>query len=497
MGNMRQDKLPGVSKYHYKITSFKGLDAVSEDSALGLDFCKYGYNIGFSNGALVNGPGIGAPAVPLENGTMRTLPDLSPFARAITKIFHYRKKNAAGENDDRLIAQGDDGLLYQCNVRSGIFQLIEDIPALSADISFLNYYMDGGNKVLICKREGGMYIYDGTAAVYVEDAPGLTSVCMHYDRLFGTDGGDTVYFSRALDPSDWDTSEGQAGYIKLMDEGGNITKVLSFKDHVYLFREHSVYRLTAYTDPKDYSLSKVFLTNALIYPDTVAVYDNNVFFLADNDLYVFDGYSAKKLNQTVTGIIKSHKYASAAVFKNKYYLSVMLKSYAAEKIGDEETGFITKNNGMLVFDLEKGEIAVFRGTDLNALVPLVSGEISLLLCTFHNYRMTTFGMVNDSGRLFDMPLHKLFVSPSSHLGNVDSYKVLRRMYIGTLYPVTVSVTQNGVQTDRAFTGGTQPFVAVYNTIGDTLKIKIDTQNDKMYIHHLKLELDFSRRYYAN
>jgi|GEM_PF-3609194 hypothetical protein len=69
---------PKVIRYKYPITEFKGIDALSDASALGLDTAIYACNIGVSDGKLISGPGVGEPDIKV-GGVTRRIPDLVPF----------------------------------------------------------------------------------------------------------------------------------------------------------------------------------------------------------------------------------------------------------------------------------------------------------------------------------------------------------------------------------------------------------------------------------
>lgn len=55
---------------------------------------------------------------------------------------------------------------------------------------------------------------------------------MHYERLFATTSTDkyTLYFSDDLDPTNWNENITEGGFIQMLDERGELLKVISFWD---------------------------------------------------------------------------------------------------------------------------------------------------------------------------------------------------------------------------------------------------------------------------
>ena len=109
-----------------------------------------------------------------------------------------------------------------------------------------------------------MVVWDGVSDPYeVLDAPKISSMALHYERLFATVDGEknSVWFSDDLDPTNWSMSLDEAGFIELIDERGALLKVVSFLDYIYIFREYGISRLTAYGDQTSFSVSNLFVSS--------------------------------------------------------------------------------------------------------------------------------------------------------------------------------------------------------------------------------------------
>lgn len=497
---LKTETLPTRSRYSYKISRFKGIDAESDENAIELGYCNYGYNIKFKNGTLTNAQGVTVPKVTLSDGTIRTLPS-SIDGVNIKKVYVYHRFDATeGVQDDRIIVVGDNYKVYVCAVNEGNFFCLTIINFPNENVSMLTYYyLDRDVLFMLSETAGNAYLYKVSCVLKIGAAPAVTSACIHNDRAFAVSSTNSnlIHYSKAMDPRVWNVSPTEGGNFSLVDEGGAIKKLVSFKGYLFIFREHAIHRMSAYGSPEDYSISKVFDTNDYIIPDTVAVADGCIVFLAGERLYTFNGYSVEPFGNKLTPLIDDSRYATATFFKNTYYLATHIKNRGSETVGDEAEGGIVKNNALLSIDFTSGDVSVVRGVDIGGLLPFVSGKSSELLVWFNNSRKGSFGMLDDSGTLYGTPLPKLWAAPKSTFGQTDKYKALRRVYLTTAYPVTLNVSMDGVSESRGFEGAVVPQIQTYKSVGDTVSFELSTQNAKMYISNLMMEIDVARRYYGN
>lgn len=124
-----------------------------------------------------------------------------------------------------------------------------------------------------------MKIYDGTAVTGVEDAPPVTSMCAHGERLFLTDAdGDAVWFSDDFDPANWNVSLSEAGFIDFGGAGGRVLKAVSFGGYVYVFKSYGISKVYAYGEQNSFSASEIFVSSGKIRGDSITVCGNCILF---------------------------------------------------------------------------------------------------------------------------------------------------------------------------------------------------------------------------
>ncbi|HOL60679.1 MAG TPA: hypothetical protein PLS05_02205 [Clostridia bacterium] len=497
----RREVLPERSRYNYKITAFQGVNAQKDLTSASLNTANYCFNITIEDGKLLNGPGINTPEVVLEDGTARVIPSLTPYVVGIRKLHLYKRYSQSGARDDRIIALGTDRYVYQARVSQGDFERLAVPRADSSGVSFCNYYFNGRDVLLIVSAAGGMNVYDGESCESYPGTPALKSVCMHYERLFGSDAVNPcrLHFSKDLDPTNWEVSADGAGYIDFMDDGGAIVKVISFKDYIYIFRENSIVRLAAYANPRDYSVSKVFSTSEYIAENSIVTQNGTVFFMAGNFLYSFDGYTATRMLSGVTALVENTVAATACCFKDKLYIAARLKTDNDIAGGDETSAatVLPYNNGFISIDLMTGGVSVFRGASIRGFFPLVSDSISELMVYFGNHRMGYLGKITNSGNLFGIPLNKVWKSPVSNLGSLDKVKTLRRVYVSSRYGIDIETAVDGQRKTLRARGSDKPDMLPVSLVGESASLKISTQNDKMCVSSVTFEFDTIRRYNAD
>ncbi len=496
----RTDTTPSVTRITHKISSFSGIDAYSDELSLSLQTATYAHNVEFCGGTLMQAKGISAPTYETEDGTVCAIPNAGVSGAKYISTILYRRYDYENDVEDyRIVSLLSDGKFYQCPLNGGTFSQIEGLMQVQDKVTLLNYYMNGED-ILIIATTKGIFKYDGEILTTYYDAPLIGVACLHYERLFGVDAEDlnTIRFSNALNPFDWDATDGGSGYISLMDEGGQIEKLISFQGSIYVFREYAIHRLTAYANPSEYSITKIYETDCNIQAKTICIAGDTMIFMADRRLYTFDGYTVTEVLSALTALIADSDNAVGGYYKNKYYLSCCVDPHNDDwGVLDEAEDELT-NNAMIAIDLSTGDYGITRGIDVLDYAHIVGSGINIVMLSFANETSCeTLGMLDNSGKFFgrDMPI--VWEGPTSQMGYIDKYKVLRRMYISTLYGVDVTITMDDITKTFHVNGSTRPQSIPILMQGDIIKMKLSTESEKMYISNIQLECDAIRRYYAN
>lgn len=431
------------SKLNY--ASFKnGINADYDSYLTPITYSKNTFNYSFKNGALKTGLGVDALKLPKQDNRPDVLRELN-MPEGVEAVGCWVYERYIPEDFRKvydLIMYGSDNIVYWTGLFSQLTDFYE-LLTLQKIPNFINYRLNGQDSLIMTNDVDGMYVFDSRQNPYhVENAPKINSMCIHYERLFATVDGDKseVWFSDDLDPTNWNISLNEGGFVSMIDERGSVNKVISFKDYIYVFRDYGIARITAFSKQTEFNVSQLFVSSAKIYAKTVCVCGDRVLFLATDGVYIFDGSSTTKVELNINKLFEgiNNDNANAAYFNGKYYLACKLK-IILPRIGCERMPF--KNNMLLEIDVLTGELTILRGVDIiNMHTIKTETYTNLMVCARDNttkkYRL---GLLSNSGKIFDNATQKLWESPFSDFGYPHRDKVMREIYVVNKYPFTLTV----------------------------------------------------------
>ena len=117
-------------------------------------------------------------------------------------------------------------------------------------------------------------------------------MCVHGERLFLTDSSNhnSLWFSDDFDPTNWNVSLSEAGFIDMIGEKGRLLKVISFGGYIYVFRSYGITRVTAYGNQKSFSVADLFVSSGKIRGESITVCGDCVLFFASDGYTVSTGF---------------------------------------------------------------------------------------------------------------------------------------------------------------------------------------------------------------
>lgn len=344
---MRQKYLNSSSKNSFKVCAdnfLKGANLKYDSSILDFSSATLCHNFDFSSGVLTAGYGI--------EHTNITRTD-------VNNMWVYKWYDVdIDEYVDTImfaVASGDVYYFDKTNTEKKLEYVHFDTAPLA-----LNYRLYGSDVVIMCSSDGKMFVWDYINDAYsIEDSPQITSMAVHFERLFVTIAGEknAVWFSDDLDPTNWNFSESEGGFIQLIDDRGRSNKVVSFLNYIYIFRDYGISRLSAYASQDEFNVSNLYVSSSEIYPNSVTVCGDCIMFLASDGLYKFDGVSTTKVLTNIIGQVSDNKTAVATFFEGKYYLSLNLGYYNGFGVDESDC----KNNTLIVFDTKTKEYSLSKG----------------------------------------------------------------------------------------------------------------------------------------
>lgn len=326
------------------------------------------------------------------------------------------------------------------------------------------YRLYGDDSVLMTSPTDKMCVWDGVnGARRITDSPYITSMSMHYERMFATTTGEqsAVYFSDDLDPTNWnDSALSEGGYIQLLDERGRLVKVEDFLNYVYIFREYGISRLTAYSSQEDFYVVNLYVAGGRIYGGSVCPCGDVVMMLGSDGLHSFDGYS-------VANRLKAVKFlpspgASAVFADGKYYLAA-----CTETEGENDT--------LVVYDLNSNTFTLSR-LPVKRLCKLGDAVYAVT----HDGRI---GKVTECGEYFGEPLEKVWESGELDLQLPDK-KTVASITLRTSGDITLTVITDGKPKEYGIKGREGITRIKPTASGKTIAFRITSTDKKARIRRL-------------
>lgn len=426
-----------------------GMNSAIDERVLAFAQGEAAYNVCVSSGALYNGYG----CVPTD------------VSSAYGKVFDYTVFDESTQTDAHYtLAYRTDGKVFGGTGAPASWQEIEGVRFASPPTG-VNYRLYGEDVYLLCGDEGMAVIDARFKAISVPNAPNITSVAMHNERMFVTIGGrrNAVWFSDDLDPTNWNPDLDEGGFIELEGERGRLLKAVAFGGYVYVFREFGISRLYAMGAQSDFSVTHLFVSSGKIYADTVAECGDRMVFLAEDGLYSFDGLTATRIARNLDGLIKPSPAAAACYFAGKYYL-------AAEARAADENG-----NVLAVLDPRTQTVSVGRGLPIERFFTRTDADGAKLLAYVPT--QSVLGSVEKSGTLFCAPLRKLWRSGFTDLGVPEGRKLITDVYLDTAHDCTVTVRTERRARTFTFRGKKEVQHKRVNLIGTKVQLEIATDGD--------------------
>ncbi|MCR5553455.1 MAG: hypothetical protein K6F08_01795 [bacterium] len=451
MNIFKRIKKPFVKKSKIKLSSFQnGLNLKLDENLTPLTYAVKFYNFSNKSGSLTKGLGLADFCQVLNQPDFSDLDEIN-----VTKVFYSKKfNNSLNVNQDQLGIVSNDLNFYSIPLNSNqTFELTNHIGVAlnNSDITAINYNLDGEDSTLISSPNDSLVVWPTENEIYrVIDCPRITSMCVHYERVFATVGDDenTIWFSDDLDPTNWSLSLTEAGFIKMQDDRGGCRKVISFNGYVYVFRDYGIARISAFGDQNQFSVSQLFVSSGKIYANSVVLCGNEVVFLATDGLYKFDGINCVKILDGLTPAFTSvdNQNCCATYFENKYYLAC--KFNYSDNTQAENTAY---NNALIEVDLSKKTAIFMRGVDVKSLTAINCDNYrGVVVCakkfSDSNYKIMA---LNQSGEAFGEALTKVWESPLTDLGYPESEKTLCELIVSTKTDITF-VIENEKEDVKSF-----------------------------------------------
>lgn len=435
-------RLAGKTAYRHKaaVTFAKGIVSNIDDKSLNLSVCKLAYNCSGESYALKQIEGVKSFDIPyVTDGVSMTYS--VECANDILRAWYFKRTDyAANICDDRIILFCSDYRLYEVSLTSPSAPTAVGTLIFSEIPVAVNYKLNDSDVIMFSSPSDSLTVYDGVNTPYqVATAPKIRSMCTHYERLFAIGEDNLLWFSDDLDPTNWNISLDQAGYIEFADNKGKLLKVISFLDYVYVFRRYGITRVTAYADQTEFYVNEVYATGN-IYPETVAVCGDTVYFLSKDGLYSFDGLTAKKIFSSLDGLWADDNEDASAAFVGNEYLLCCKMDFSDDDFNETVTE--VGNNAVIIFNIAIGSLKILRAGGLRYINAVLSEKTCGALVCLADENSKKLGEIGGEN-YFGSPLTKLYLTPEIDFGLTLEDKFIKYISLFTENEITVGICVDG------------------------------------------------------
>ncbi len=310
------------------------------------------------------------------------------------------------------------------------------IPNDYTETPYVVYYrQDGSDCLLLSGEGGGLTIISGSSSQSSDTAPLIISCCSHYGMMFAitADARGKLIYSEDTDILEW--TDEKTKDLDFSDERGDLNKLMSFNDYIYIFRDYGITKVSVYSSDDEFSISHMYLADNYIYPNSISQSGDNIYFLEDSGIKVFNGSSVKNINLDCINLLKNcdNRNCYGVCFKGKYYLACRANFNDGKEIGCEKSELGYKNNTLIIYDIESNHVDIVRGVDINQMLAFINPYKSKLFACFNNDYINKIGEITTEGKIFDENEEASFLSGKIDFGLPGIKKKIKYFLIKSIY----------------------------------------------------------------
>lgn len=306
-------------------------------------------------------------------GTSRAMPSLGEPIETLTRFYRRTRPD-----DPEVFVAAAGGRLYTYTMGEEGWVMRKD-GFISDRWSCVTYEAVEGEEtvdVLILSNEK-----DGMIAIYgndlrVEEKPlaigesyaqvKFAQLGRYAERIWGTGAPgypDSVFYSRPYNPFDWtpsaETPEMGGGVIAQPTwDGDSFMAIETFGGYLLAIKKRTIFEIRG-TDPSSFTITEAFGSDGPMEARTIATDGQNLFFLAEGGIGLYDGTAMRQLSRNALHetmrmrMDGTQTLATACICDHVYYLALCVK--------EREDAYITQNNCVIEFDTERGTFMVRKG----------------------------------------------------------------------------------------------------------------------------------------
>lgn len=353
------------------------------------------------------------------------------------------------------------------------------------------YRNNGVDSLLLSSQDVGLMIITGDKAETNKTAPQIISCCSHYGKLFAITAearGRLVYIENTNIMS-WDDSKTKK--LDFSDERGDLNKIISFEDNLYLFRDYGITRISEYGSGEEFAINHMYLSNHYIYPNSIVQYQDKIFFFDNDGIKIFDGNSVKNIDIKYLKLSKNcdNRNCYGICFENKYFLACRLNFSDNQKLGCENSVNGYLNNAVIVYNISSGHIDIMRGVDIRQMLVLSNPYKTKLIASFNNDYKNKIGEFTLDGCIFENKNQNLFYTGYLDFSLPGVKKKIKYLLIRSKFNCKIEIKNEKINKIINLRGKESLQKLRVNLTGTQFEIKITNSEAKSNISSLILGVE--------
>ncbi len=421
-----------------QLSRFVGYDENKVSNNLPCDYTDECCNFGFFNNKLIGGTGVSQLCVGDENNSFIPITPV-PNIVGEKKLFVARTSDKQS-NYTKLIISHKGGI-ESLDMKPGAVWL--HCPCDNLQTNAVSYLYEDRDLLLMSGGQQGIVVFENNTTQIIANSLAIKNMSVHFERVFAVVEGkrNSLWFSDAFNPFNWNVSLAEGGYIEFDGSLGNVNVVISFRDYLYAFCDYGIYRLTAYADQTSFSLKRLYCACGKIFPSSVVECGDRIVFVSTDGLYFFDGYNISRHSLQISKFLQNGLYeVSGAYCDRKYYLSAQYPS--RQEPFEILEGTENNANLIITLDLNTNNISFVKGANIKDLV-----------CLYTPTQNCVVGLSNDSqnivcldnkGNYLDKDLTRLWKVCGIDFGDSVNEKLLRSIEYTTQSQFIFGVVADGL-----------------------------------------------------
>ncbi len=364
--------------------------------------------------------------------------------------------------DEEVVMQGmwafDGGILQWTDEGMLVIRSPQMFDVISDDKYSFVELVQTNDGLLILTDLGVLLYQTGNQRATKLNCLPFVKATLHKNRCFAITGlDDKLYFSQFDSHVNFDGDD--AGWLAFDERGGKCLSLCQIDNCLYVFRQHSVERVTATADTASFAVKSIAFSCGRLYGNTLSSNGHRAIFLTDWGLWSFDG-------KLFSRVAKHLDYSFAS--NNDYAMAQ-----------DCSLGYVL--NARLNFD--SGKLLCEKGNYTNNCLVVVASSGVVVLRGWDFYHMSTVDgqlLAVNNGVVYTVSTQQLATPRQCQLQtdfNSHKGKTVQFVTLTTKYPLTMTVCFNNTSKVFDLPASNLPQSVYVNATGKNFKFVFQTEGE--------------------